>query len=240
LADNTFISNFISNNSNKQKRYRFKDYTGVGLIDDTNAEILAVEEPNIEFNNTRETVKELFNSNPKLANQVYSTLGFELIDESKITTTDEFGKPCKFGDNNLKAEDGLTNTIKGSNLKIVKDFKGQPKHSQGGVDISISDAGVSMRRGGKDIKAAHGLLIASNGLVTSSLDIKPEKEVKKEVKDKIKIEPKIEPKKEPEIDFPEEGIEEPVYQTRGKNKGKIIGTRHVSKEELIKRHKKNQ
>jgi len=45
LADNTFMSNFVTNNSNKQKRYRFKDYTGVGLKDDNNAEILTVEEP---------------------------------------------------------------------------------------------------------------------------------------------------------------------------------------------------
>jgi hypothetical protein len=89
----------------------------------------------------------------------------ELLDESKITYTDEEGNPC--------AKKGLTNAIKGSNWKLVKDFKGKPKHSQGGVDISISDKGVSMRRGGKDIKAAHGLLIAANGLV---LDNNPEYE----------------------------------------------------------------
>ena len=32
----------------------------------------------------------------------------------------------------------------GTGWKIVKDFQGQPKHSQGGVDITISDSGVSM------------------------------------------------------------------------------------------------
>ena len=64
----------------------------------------------------------------------------------------------------LHAKHGLTNAIKGTNWTIVKDFKGQPKHSQGGVDIIISNEGVAMRRGGKDIKAKYGLLIAADGL----------------------------------------------------------------------------
>jgi hypothetical protein len=63
-----------------------------------------------------------------------------------------------------KAQDGLTDTVKGTNWKIVKDFKGMPKHSQGGVDITISENGVSMRKGGKDIKAAHGLLITASDI----------------------------------------------------------------------------
>lgn len=99
-------------------------------------------------------VSELFESNPTLANSVYEAMGLNTINESDITYTDEEGNPC--------AKMGLTNTTKGTGWKIVKDFKGQPKHSQGGVDISISDKGVSMRRGGKDIKAAHGLLIPNN------------------------------------------------------------------------------
>ena len=57
---------------------------------------------------------------------------------------------------------GLTNVTKGTDWKIVKDFKGQPKHSQGGVDIIISDKKVTMRRGDKDIKAEYGLLIPNN------------------------------------------------------------------------------
>ena len=56
----------------------------------------------------------------------------------------------------------LTNTVKGTDWKIVKDFKGKPKHSNGGVDITISDKGITMRRGGKDIKAKYGLLIPNN------------------------------------------------------------------------------
>jgi hypothetical protein len=71
--------------------------------------------------------------------------------EGAITYTDENGNPC--------AKMGLRNASSGTNWKIVKDFKGQPKHSQGGVDISIGSDGVKMRRGGKEIKAAHGLVI---------------------------------------------------------------------------------
>jgi hypothetical protein len=99
-------------------------------------------------------VSELFESNPELANAVYSIMGLNTINKSEITYTDEEGNPC--------AKVGLTNTTKGTGWKIVKDFKGKPKHNQGGVDITISDKGVSMRKGGKDIKAAHGLLIPNN------------------------------------------------------------------------------
>ena len=88
-----------------------------------------------------------------------------LINLGEITYTDDNGDPC--------AKAGLTNATKGTDWKIVKDFKGQPKHSQGGVDITISDKGVSMRRGGKDIKAKYGLLIpatikAEEGLVVNN------------------------------------------------------------------------
>jgi hypothetical protein len=99
-------------------------------------------------------VEELFESNPELANAVYEALGFNTIDKNDITYTDEEGNPC--------AKMGLTNATKGTGWKIVKDFKGKPKHSNGGVDITVSDKGVTMRRGGKDIKAKHGLLIVNN------------------------------------------------------------------------------
>ena len=101
-----------------------------------------------------EGVADLFESDPKLANAVYEAVGLNTINVSEITYTDEEGNPC--------AKMGLTNTVKGADWKIVKDFKGQPKHSNGGVDITISDKGVTMRRGGKDIKAKHGLLIPNN------------------------------------------------------------------------------
>ena len=96
----------------------------------------------------------MFESNPELANAVYEAMGFNTINESEITYTDEEGNPC--------AKMGLTNTVKGTGWKIVKDFKGKPKHSNGGVDITISDKGVTIRRGGKDIKAKYGLIIINN------------------------------------------------------------------------------
>lgn len=99
-------------------------------------------------------VSELFESNPELANEVYEALELNIINRSEITYTDEEGNLC--------AKMGLTNTVKGSDWKIVKDFKGKPKHSNGGVDITISDKGVTMRRGSKDIKAKYGLLIPNN------------------------------------------------------------------------------
>lgn len=107
-----------------------------------------------EVSGIKPGVSELFESNPELANEVYKALGLNIINESEITYTDEEGNPC--------AKMGLTNTVKGTDWKIVKDFKGKPKHSNGGVDITISDKGVTMRRGGKDIKAKYGLLLPNN------------------------------------------------------------------------------
>lgn len=91
----------------------------------------------------------------------------KLIEQGIVEYLDEEGNPCVpnvGGSGKIKAEDGLTDTVKGTNWRVVKDFQGYPKHSQGGVDISISDKGVSMRRGNSDIKAKHGLLIAASGL----------------------------------------------------------------------------
>jgi len=59
----------------------------------------------------------------------------------------------------------IKNLLKENNHLEIDNYlstiKGQPKHNQGGVDISISKKGVSLSRGGKDIKAAHGLLITN-------------------------------------------------------------------------------
>lgn len=62
-------------------------------------------------------------------------------------------------ENKLCAEAGMTNATVGTEWKLVKDFKGLPKHSQGGVDIVISNSGVSIERNGSSIKAAQGLVI---------------------------------------------------------------------------------
>ena len=97
------------------------------------------------------TFKEWFGKGSVDANGEPQIFNLAINFASEITYTDEEGNPC--------AKTGLTNSTKGSGWKIVKDFKGQPTHSQGGVDITISGKNISMRKGGKDIKAAHGLLI---------------------------------------------------------------------------------
>ena len=91
--------------------------------------------------------KKLMNYLNLILNQLMKYMkqwGLNTINESDITYTDEEGNPC--------AKMGLTNTAKGTDWKIVKDFKGKPKHSNGGVDITISDKGVTMRRGVKILK----------------------------------------------------------------------------------------
>ena len=45
-------------------------------------------------NSAKSGVEELFSENPELANDVYSTLGFNTINVSEITYTDEDGNPC--------------------------------------------------------------------------------------------------------------------------------------------------
>jgi hypothetical protein len=182
------ILNLLKNNNIlvtlDHKDYKIKEIRGSIIVLDNNKSLRIDEIKNIKLpvpmlspstNNIKPGVAELFKSNPELANAVYSAMGLTTINESEITYTDEDGNPC--------AKMGLTNATKGTGWKIVKDFKGQPKHSQGGVDIIISDKGVTIRRGGKDIKAAHGLLIpaivAADGLILGNEDKDPQKGVSK-------------------------------------------------------------
>jgi len=75
------------------------------------------------------------------------------IDNGEITFTNEDGKPC--------AQSGLTTNINGTNWKIVEDLKGN-SHKFGGIDITLSDDGVSFKSNNSYIKAKHGLLIINN------------------------------------------------------------------------------
>ena len=75
------------------------------------------------------------------------------IDNGEITFTNEDGKHC--------AESGLTTNINGTNWKIVEDLKGN-SHKFGGIDITLSDDGVSFKSNNSYIKAKHGLLIINN------------------------------------------------------------------------------
>jgi len=98
-------------------------------------------------------VSELFESNPELANAVYSAMGLNTINESEITYTDEEGKPC------AKMGGRGSNFTKGSKWEVVKDLKGYPSHAQGGVDIKLGKDGFSFTRGSGQIMAAHGLVL---------------------------------------------------------------------------------
>ena len=70
----------------------------------------------------------------------------------EITFTDEQGNPC--------AACGMGG-VKGTKWEIVKDFNGMPKHSQGGVDIMLTDNGVRIIRDGGEIECKNGLFINS-------------------------------------------------------------------------------
>jgi hypothetical protein len=83
----------------------------------------------------------------------------------------------------LKAEKGLaTSFTKGGKWKVIKDLKGYPTHKEGGVDLTISKNGVSIKNGNTQFTAKHGLVIsaikAQDGLV---VDNNPEYEAMSKV-----------------------------------------------------------
>jgi hypothetical protein len=89
--------------------------------------------------NIKKGVQELFDSNPELANQVYSALGFDTINESEITYTDEEGNPC--------AVEGISTLFeKGGKWEITTDFKNAPTHKSGGKDIFIQGKKVEVEK----------------------------------------------------------------------------------------------
>lgn len=113
------------------------------------AEIVIKESNQIHILGSKQDIEEF---KKFVSNSQQNTLSLSnLIESGEIQFLDE--------DYNVCAAMGLTNTTTGTNWRIVKDFKGKPKHSQGGVDITISNKGVNIRRGGKDIKAEFGLVI---------------------------------------------------------------------------------
>ena len=71
-------------------------------------------------------------------------------------------KDCTSG-GKLKAEKGLqTNFTKGGKWELIKDLKGYPTHKEGGVDLTISKNGVSIKNGNTEFTAKHGLVIPKN------------------------------------------------------------------------------
>ena len=83
--------------------------------------------------------------------------------EAKIKELEKDGLleiDCK---SKLKAEKGLqTNFTKGGKWRLIKDLKGYPTHKEGGVDLTISKNGVSIKNGNIEFIAKHGLVIPKN------------------------------------------------------------------------------
>lgn len=76
---------------------------------------------------------------------------------TKMIDSGAIQKDCTGG---FKAKDGIRGKFtKGSQWEIVKDLKGYPSHTQGGVDIKLGKDGFSFKGKGGDIKAAHGLIL---------------------------------------------------------------------------------
>ncbi len=89
----------------------------------------------------------------EINDSLYNSVLNQLEQENKIE------KDCT-GGGKLKAEDGIrTKFTKGSQWEIVKDLKGYPSHSQGGVDIKLGKNGFSFTRDNGIIEAKHGLVL---------------------------------------------------------------------------------
>lgn len=95
-------------------------------------------------------VEELFESNPELANEVYSKIltNSGLSAENLLSLLEKENvveKDCTGG--KLKAKDGITTLFeKGGKWEIITDFKNAPTHKSGGKDISIQDKKVEVEK----------------------------------------------------------------------------------------------
>lgn len=122
-------------------------------------------------------IQDIFNENPKLTSigtpEQYSQYLDTIFPDSEVSEMDnslyisvlnqleqenEIEKDCSGG--KLKAKDGIRGKFtKGSQWEIVKDLKGYPSHSQGGVDVKIGKNGFSFTRDNSVIEAKNGLVL---------------------------------------------------------------------------------
>lgn len=115
------------------------------------------EEQFLQYLNKQIAINNLFNENESFANAVYEALGFNTINESEITWTDEDGNPCaKLGGRSDKF-------TKGGKWEIIKEFKGA-SHERGGIDINIGNGKISMTNKQGNIEAKYGLVINAKTL----------------------------------------------------------------------------
>jgi hypothetical protein len=84
--------------------------------------------------------------NTDIVSQKIASGEIEIIDEDS-------GRPC--------AANGMStaNFTPDSKWRVIKDLKGHPSHARGGVNVSITDNGVSLSKNGSNIQAKYGLVI---------------------------------------------------------------------------------
>ena len=93
-----------------------------------------------------------------IASDIEAMNNDNLISTFGITFLNEEGEVCALHGGKP------TSLTKGSTWSLVKDLKGKPSHSGGGVQLSIGEnGGVHFSKGDSPIHAKHGLLIAQDG-----------------------------------------------------------------------------
>ena len=129
-------------NNMQQEKYEFNDNKKSSLSDAINKEIPTFKE--------YEKILKDKKKEGELSEKEFNELSLQ----EKETLIWQ-AKNCK-----LKAEKGLqANFTKGSKWEIVKDLKGYPSHSQGGVDIKLGKNGFSFTKDNSVIEAKHGLVL---------------------------------------------------------------------------------
>lgn len=101
------------------------------------------------------TMKDLFGEGKERVSANSFQKGMIEQIQSEISFVDENGNPCAA--NGLK----FTGFRFGGSWEIVKKFKG-PSHSQGGIDIQLSDSGVRLSNKDGQVKAADGMIIPAD------------------------------------------------------------------------------
>jgi len=98
-----------------------------------------------------------FDENTDLDNVLKEKKLLEYLNK-QIKYIDEEGNEC--------AKFGLKTSVSGTNWRIEENLNWGKKHSEGGIDLTMTDDGIVFRRNNSDIKASHGLVIkAEDGLV---------------------------------------------------------------------------
>jgi hypothetical protein len=140
---------FGKNNINEFANRVWKSLLNKGLAVDKGDyfEVLLGSKQDIEgFKDFVENNNQSEQDNTDIVSQKIAFGEIEIIDEDS-------GRPC--------AANGMStaNFTPGSKWRVIKDLKGHPSHARGGVNVSITDNGVSLSKNGSNIQAKYGLVI---------------------------------------------------------------------------------